>query len=252
MYRVATATTAALLIGSLTLWSTVSEAVPPQLEAARGLVRAKAEAVIGTELVASIQGLPYREGDRFTKGDPLVKFDCDRYEAELAAVHAEQRAAERKLKSNTELRRHKAIGASELEISQAKVEEIEARAAALAVRTKQCVIAAPFDGRVIKLHAHEHEMPGANSPLIKIVDDSLLEIDLIVPSRWLVWMKSGIAFKFSVDETQKTYEGVVMRIGAAVDPISQTIALKGVFRNDVEGVLPGMSGSAVFAAPGGS
>lgn len=252
MYRVATGTTAAVLLGSLTLWSTGSNAVAPQLEAARGLVRAHAEAEIASELVASIQGLPYREGDRFTKGDTLITFDCNRYAAELAAVRAEQRAAERTFQSNTELQRHKAIGASDLAISEAKVDEIKARGDALTVRTKQCVISAPFDGRVVKLHAHEHEMPGANTPLIKIVDDSILEIDLIVPSRWLVWLKSGISFKFSVDETQKTYDGVVMRLGAVVDPISQTIALKAAFRNEIDGVLPGMSGSAVFSAPGGS
>jgi membrane fusion protein, multidrug efflux system len=39
----------------------------------------------------------------------------------------------------------------------------------------------------------------------------------------------------------------VTRIGAAVDPISQTIKLAGMFKRHEFSILPGMSGTAQFA-----
>ena len=47
----------------------------------RGVVRARAEAVIATDLNARIVALPFRKGDRFKKGDTLVEFDCRRYKS---------------------------------------------------------------------------------------------------------------------------------------------------------------------------
>ncbi len=221
-------------------------------ETPRGLVRARAEAKIAAELVARIDKLPFRIGDRFAKGDALVVFDCRRYNAELKAVLAEMKSADRTLKANLELKRHKAIGGNEVEISRAKLEEVTARSEALKVRVGQCTINAPYNGRIVEVFSHEHEMPTANSPLVKIVDDSVLEIDLIVPSRWLVWIKPGATFDFAIDETQSKYPARVSSIAAVVDPISQTVALKANFEVPVPKVLPGMSGSAVFPGPDGS
>ena len=93
-------------------------------------------------------------------------------------------------------------------------------------------------------------MPQANAPLIKIVDDSRLEIDLIVPSKWMGWMTVGAKFEFKVDETGQTLEGEVIRTGAIVDPVSQTVDATGVLTVRPENVLPGMSGSARFPRPG--
>ncbi len=221
-------------------------------ETPRGLVKATAEAKIAAELVARIDKLPFREGDRFNKGDALVVFDCRRYDADLKAIKAELRGAERVLNANLELKRHNAVGNNELEISRAKVEEIGARVEALEVRTDQCRITAPFSGHVVELFSQEHEMPTANAPLISIVDSGPLELNLILPSRWLNWLKPGTKFEFAVDETRKTYEASVTRIAAVVDPISQTVAVNAVFDTPTHGVLPGMSGSAVFNGPDGS
>lgn len=221
-------------------------------ETPRGLVRPRAEAKIAAELVARIDKLPFREGEYFKKGDALVVFDCRRYDAELKGVKAELRGADRTLKANLELKRRKAIGNNELEISRSKVDEISARAEALEVRTGQCKITAPYSGRVVELFIHEHEMPSANSPLIKIVDDGALDVELIVPSRWLVWLQRGTTFNFTVDETQESYKAHVAIIAAMVDPISQTVSVKAKFDIATPGVLPGMSGTAAFNRPDGS
>ncbi|MCH9809016.1 MAG: efflux RND transporter periplasmic adaptor subunit [Alphaproteobacteria bacterium] len=222
-----------------------NQSLETQLEP-RGVVSSRSKAVIASELVARLKSIPFTDGDHFQKGDTLLEFDCRRYRAELDAALAEQRAAHLNVRENSALRRHKAVGANELEISRAKFAQAKAAALAIGVRMSQCKILAPFSGRIIEKLVNEFEIPKANEPLLRIIDHRNLEIELIIPSQWLSWLNTNHEFSFIVDETQNAYSAKVHSISAAVDPISQTIRVKGEFLSPPDKVLPGMSGTARF------
>jgi hypothetical protein len=93
---------------------------------------------------------------------------------------------------------------------------------------------------------NEHENVFPNDQLISLLDDSLLEIELILPSKSLAWLKVGMRFEYAIDETGLRYPAVVQDIGANVDPASQTVKVKGLFRTQPNHVLAGMSGVASF------
>jgi membrane fusion protein, multidrug efflux system len=73
----------------------------------------------------------------------------------------------------------------------------------------------------------------------------------VVPSQWVRWLTIDAQLSFTVDETGAAYPGRVKRIGASVDPISQTIKIAAVFDQATSTVLSGMSGTAEFTKPGG-
>lgn len=217
----------------------------------RGVVRSLRQATISTELAAIIAKVGFREGERFAKGDVLVAFDCRRHRAELAsaeAVHQEMKIA---VESNAFLEKRNAASRQDVEIAKARAAKAAAEAEALRVRLDQCNIIAPFDGRVAELAINEHEMSAAGKAMLSIIEEGELEIDLILPSDWLVWLRTGAEFAFAIDETQQAYPASIIRIGATVDSISQTIKVTGRFTAARAGVLPGMSGSARFQTPGG-
>lgn len=217
---------------------------------ARGVVKALGEATIAVDFTARIGKLPFRDGERFQKGDLLIGFECQRYQAEVAAGSAALNAAELQHANNLRLKKHGAIGGHEVNMSEAQVAKVGAEVEALKARTAQCEITAPFNGRVIERFAQAYESPAASQPLLRIVDDSQLELELIVPSNWLGWLKQGDSFSFKVDETGETATAEVIRLGAVVDPVSQTIRIYGAFSQPTQSVLPGMSGTAVFQTPG--
>ena len=217
----------------------------------RGIVKAEAQAMISSELVAKVEKLPFKEGQQFQKGDIILKFDCRRYLADLRAAEAEVETARVKVKTNTALKRHNAVGAEELEISIAKLNQARAAKEALSVKTDQCIIQAPFSGHVVERKIHEYEMPEAGAPLLKIVKDGNLELDLIVPSNWLVWLRSNQTFSFKVDEIGSVLTARVLHIGAVVDPISKTAIVSARLIDATTAVRPGMSGTATFAPPNG-
>lgn len=233
------------LVASLMPVAAMAQQIQPA-SIIRGVVQPVNHASISTELVSLVADVPFREGERFQKGDLLIAFNCARQLAELQAAKAASRAALIDWKNKRELLDYKAIGANEVKLAEAGFAEARARADALKIQTDHCSILAPFEGRIVERAINPHEMPANNEPLLRIISDTQLELDLIVPSTWLVWLKPGQTFDFSIDETGKTHLASVSQISAAVDPVSQTIKIKGVFERPESSVLSGMSGTATF------
>ncbi len=215
--------------------------------APRGVVVSRHEATLSSEIVARLLKISVREGDRFAKGDLLFEHDCRVEAAELEAARAEAKSAQLKLQENRELRRFRAAGATELALAAAAFEAAQAKARAIEIRQAQCRFTAPFSGRVVERMANTYETPQANAPLMRIISDRDLEIELVVPSEWLVWLAPGLAFDFQLDETGRNYRARVDNLGAAVDPVSQTVKVKGTFLSATDGILAGMSGSAALS-----
>lgn len=216
---------------------------------ARGVVRPINQATIATDLQARVSAVTIKEGGHFRSGDLLVEFDCRRYRAEMASSEAQRREAELALDNNLVLNQHRAIGKHEVEISRARLDRASGDMEALKARVDDCQLRAPFDGRVADLNIHVHEIPTSGKPFITLINDRDLEIELIIPSAWLVWLHEGTTFDFRVDELRRSLPAHVLRIGAAVDPVSQTIKVIGKFSTeaDLSGVLAGMSGAAEFS-----
>ena len=220
-------------------------------ETLRGIVKSVNEAMIGTDLSFPIASLPYREGQRFSKGDILVAFDCGDLAAQVKSAEAMLRAETITQENNARLARSKAVGAFEVELSRAKTDQAAAELEAYKSKMSRCIVRAPYNGRIAFMRAHEHEIPEPNQPLMQIVSEGDLEIEALLPSTWLRWLKPGSKFAIAIDETGEKKQATVTRIAAIVDPVSQTVKITGRFSEATEGVLPGMSGPTQFeAVPG--
>ena len=216
---------------------------------ARGVVTPNAEVTLGAGVAARIEALPYKDGQSFKKGEKLVSFDCARQLADLRGAKAGLGKATSFYQGKKRLKARGAAGAQEVRDAAADVATAKANVDALSEVISFCTIKAPFNGRVVERHAEPHEIPAANAPVLTVVDDSTLELDLIVPSRWLRWVSTGTEFEFDVDELGQKFKAKVARLGAKVDAVSQTIKLTGVFVTRPGAVLAGMSGTARFAPP---
>lgn len=215
-------------------------------EPVRGVVKSGKEAVVSVEFNARVISTPVKAGEAFSEGDTLVEFDCEALNAERNAARAAYGAARSVHKNNLELQKYGAIGELEVGVSEAEMQQALASAEAIKARTKDCVISAPFSGRVAELAINTFETPGVNQPLMKIVGSNDLELRLIVPSNWLSWLKIGESFSFQVDETGQQHVAQVTQVGAEVDAVSRTVPITAKFEAHPSTVLPGMSGTAVF------
>lgn len=212
----------------------------------RGLIKPVEKAIISSEIAAKIKDLPFKSGDRFKKGDLLVGFDCSFYRADLTSTDAAYKSKQHIYKNNKELLALNAISDIDVSISESEMQMARADRTMKAIRVNQCQIKAPYSGRVIEVAINEHESVPADKEILSILNDRDLEIELIVPSNWLNWLKEGESFSFIIDETGKTLSANVAKVAAVVDPVSQTIKLIGKFDDEMDDVLSGMSGTAQF------
>ena len=216
--------------------------------ALRGIVKASTQAVLHSQIQGRISQMPVKEGQRFEKGAALVEIDCDKYRAELAGALAEHEAKDKTFRNNRELTKLNAVSTLELEISEAEAKKAAASIRLAEINVRSCHIAAPFSGRVVAVMVNEHENVFPNDKLISLLDDTSLEIELVLPSSTLSWLKRKSTFTFTVDETRREYVAKVKEIGANVDPASQTIKVIGAFGAIPADVLAGMSGTAQFSS----
>ena len=233
------------LVAALALAASPAAAQEP----VRGLVRAVYDAWISTELNAQIVKIQRREGEAFKRNEVLIAFDCDKYETEHRAARAEQEFTRVVLDNSIALDRRGAIGRFEVAQNRAKHDKAKAQAETLAARVRQCTIEAPFDGRVAEMKARAFELSTPNQPLMRLVNTDELEIELIVPSAWLTWLKPGFGFSLRIDETGGEHAATVQRIAAAVDSVSQTVKVVATLVNRTPDILPGMSLTADLKKP---
>nr|WP_241017226.1 efflux RND transporter periplasmic adaptor subunit [Paraburkholderia sp. Ac-20342] len=203
---------------------------------------------ISSEISAKIASLPFRDGDAFRAGQTLVSLDCSLYSAQLRKAQADADGARELLSVNQKLVALHSVGELEVQQAAAKQKASAADVAYMQATVHKCTIAAPFDGRVSKRSAAPQQFAEAGKPLLTIVDTSHLELKMIVPSKWLLWLKPGHALNVQVDEVGRSYPAKVARIGARVDPVTQTVDVTGALTGSAPELLPGMSGWATFAA----
>lgn len=201
---------------------------------------------ISSEMAGRIAELPLREGDAFREGAVLVRFGCAGQEAELVRARATFDKKKRVHEVNTRLNRMQSISQLELDVSAAEVAEAAAAVQIAQAVVARCTIVAPWSGRVAELHARRYQSVGEGQALLDVLDDRTLEIEMIVPSTSLAWLKPGYRFALAVDETGRQYEAELDRLGARVDPVSQSIKVYGRLLAAAPDLLAGMSGRVVL------
>lgn len=205
---------------------------------------------LSAEIGAKVSRLPVAEGGRFAAGQTLVAFDCSLQQAQLNKARAALGSADKTWSANKRLNELNSVGRVELDVSEAEVAKAKAEVAANAAVIGKCSLAAPFAGRIAEQRVREQQYVQPGQALLEIIDDSQLELEFIVPSKWLVWLKSGHGFPVAIDETGKSYPAKVQRIGARVDPVSQSVKLSATIDGKFPELVAGMSGRVLMAPPG--
>lgn len=204
---------------------------------------------IAAEIGAKINRLPITEGSAFKAGQLLVSFDCALPQAQLQKAQAELDAAIQTQQSNQRLVELNSIGQLELDLSRAAVGKAKADVGANQAVLSKCAVIAPYSGRVAEQKVREQQYVQPGQALLDIIDDSVLELEFLVPSRWLNWLRVGTKFNVQIDETGKAYPAKFIRIGARVDPVSQSIKVAAAIDGRFSELVAGMSGRVVINTP---
>jgi RND family efflux transporter MFP subunit len=238
---------------ALQLPAAAQQPIPHDGAAVPQVIRAqlvpRAYTTLSSETAARIDKISHRAGEHFQKGETLVEFDCVTQRAQVAKARAMLKAVEKTYAINRRLFDMKSLSGLELEVSAAEIDKAKADLAIADAMHSKCTVEAPFAGVVVDQKARESQYTTPGQPLLEIVDDHSLELEFIVPSAWLRWLKTGLIFSVAVDETGRTYHAHVELLGGRVDPVSESIKITGAIDGDARDLMPGMSGRVLMPPP---
>ncbi len=212
-------------------------------------VVARLDALIGAPMAGRLNEFPLRDGDRFQSGQVIARFFCAQIEGVVARSKATLSKKQRQLDISAKLRQLGTNNTAEYQLAVSEVAEAQADLVIAEANAESCVVHAPFAGRVGNVVARNFEWVAAGAPLLELVSEQELELELILPSRWLAWLHEGTVFTAHIQETGKSYPATLIRLSGKVDSVSQSVKAYGRISGVVTGLLPGMSGQAELSPP---
>jgi RND family efflux transporter MFP subunit len=145
-----------------------------------------------------------------------------------------------------------------LEVSEGRyqdaIEEIRNREAVLAQRQSEVALArqaledtvlrAPIDGAVRERQVTVGEYRTAGTPVLTVVQTDPLRLRVAVPERAASSLRTGQPVRVRVEGDAATYEGRLVRIGAAIEEANRTLPVEAAVSNRGGALRPGMFAAA--------
>lgn len=243
-------TALALSLALPTQGALAQQVVAERSEAGSERVRARVvpldEARLSAATEALVEQIHVHEGERFERGDLLVSLNCRVTEARLAEARVELESAKKNRTARERLAETRSVGALELELARISVRQVQASMETIQAELDRCRIVAPFDGIVSKVHFNEAEFVRMGEPLIEVLNDTRLEAEFLVPSRWLPRLAVGDRLEIDADELNRPIAGSIKRLGVTVNPVSRSLLVVAELSDVQDGVRVGTSGSVRF------
>ena len=174
------------------------------------------------EMGGSITDIHVRGGQRVKAGDLLLSVDNAMILASLAGVKSQLALAEALYIKQSSLW-EKGIG-SEVQFLQAKTNQasLQAQLNSVNEQLQMTEMVAPFAGTVeeVMANAGEFAMPG--QPLIRLVSQSGLRLDLHVPESYISKLHVNNLAVMHFDALGKVIEGRISQVGGFINPGSRT------------------------------
>jgi membrane fusion protein, multidrug efflux system len=202
-----------------------------------GTLRAIREAEIVATQLAIIRTMDVEEGDAVEQGQALARLDGRDLKLQAAAAGLTLENLEREL-GRLESVTREAIALEEVEKQRYAVEEARAAAKLTRHQATQTTVRAPFAGTVVQRYVDQGNLATTSTPLLRIADLSILELQLHVPERDAASVKVGTSVEIElVDHTRFAAE--VFRKAPVVDELTGTVKLTVHAQSYPEVAMPG-------------
>jgi membrane fusion protein (multidrug efflux system) len=216
-----------------------------------GSVSAAQGVTVSPEIAGMVSEIDFESGATVQKGDLLVKLDTSSEEAQLRALEAQAKLARLNAERNRQLRADKTVSQSEVDASEAALEQAEGNADNLRAIIAKKHIRAPFSGKLgIRLvNLGESLNPGQG--IVSLQALAPVYVDFSLPEQELARLQTGLTVRASSDAYPgQTFEGTLTAINPDLDTVTRSLRVRAAFANTNELLRPGMFVRAAVELPG--
>lgn len=207
-----------------------------------GSLAANETATIRPEMSGLIHEIHFREGQRVSKGDLLVKIDDAELQAQLAQGKARFELAKLNLARAENLRATQSNTQADVDRARSEFSAAQADLDLLKVRLARTEIRAPFDGVVEARTLSAGDYVTNQSVLTTINDLSRMKVEFQVPERYLAKVRRGTPFsvKSTTVETATAVDGEVYFVNSVINRETRSSEVKGFLTSPPPALKAGM------------
>jgi membrane fusion protein (multidrug efflux system) len=208
---------------------------------ALGTLRANESVALTASVTETLTLLHFDDGDRVEQGAILAEMTSAEEHALLEEAKALVAEAERQYRRVKSLEAQGTAARSLLDERRRQWQTAQARLIAIESRLSDRLIKAPFAGVVGLRNISVGALVEPGDLITTLDDDSLMKLDLGVPSVFLAALSPGMPI---VSTTQaygeKVFEGVVKSIDSRIDPVTRSVQVRTLIPNSERLLKPGM------------
>ena len=225
-----------------------------------GTVNAEREAAISARLIARVQQILVRPGQRVKQGDALAMLDSRDLESRFAQAEdglTGSRARLREAKANYDRMKDVQAGAvsraqldralAAFESAQSEEESARKRVEEARVALSHATIEAPFDAVVIDRFVEPGDLASPGRPLLELYDPRRMRLEAWVRESIAIRLKAGDGVRVRLDAFDETIEGKVEEIVPQAEAGSRSFLVK-VSLPARDNLYPGMFGRLLLPA----
>ncbi|MCC7325210.1 MAG: efflux RND transporter periplasmic adaptor subunit [Burkholderiales bacterium] len=219
----------------------VVAAAMPQIITAVGSLRSDESVTLRPETAGRISAITFKEGQRVTKGTPLVKLDAAIPQAEYQQARANLTLARSKFDRAVDLANRNYISGQAKDEAENNFKVAQAAVALAEAKLAKTDIRAPFSG-IIGLRSvsiGDYVKEGADLVNLEAIDP--LKVDFRIPETFLRMVQAGQSLEVSLDALPgKTFDGRVIAINPLIDAAGRSVVIRAQVRNQDTTLRPGM------------
>lgn len=206
---------------------------------ATGNIIAMEEVELRSEVSGKVIKIAFKEGSHVKKGDLLVKINDSELKAQLEKAQSKSKLVEEKEFRQRQLRERSLISQEVYDEVKNELNSIRADMELLHAQLQKTEIRASYNGVVGLRYVSEGSYISPQTLIARLQDIGSVKIDFSIPEKYAPMVQKGNKVRFSVEGSSKQHEGTVYAIEPKIDPVTRTLRLRALARNEREAILPG-------------
>ena len=230
-----------------------------------GSLRAPRRSMLSATVAGQVEAVLVELGDQVTAKQAVVQLDSALAQRALASLQADVQRADVELAEAERLAEEgRAVGASgglsasiiasreaAVRVAKAEVAALTQQAGQQAEILRRHSIRAPYDGVIVSRQIEAGEWAAAGTPMLELLDQSSLELDVLLPQQYAGQVQAGQTVAVLPDAfADIELPGEIRAVVPAADATSRAVRVRINVAPADGRVLPGMSATVGFRFDG--
>jgi len=213
----------------------------PQALTAVGSLRSDETVIVRPEIAGRVATIHFREGERVTKGDVILKLDESVQRADSDRARANLTLSKSKFERAEDLRTKGFISSQAKDEAENNFRVAQSDAELTEAKLQKMTIRAPFSGTVGLRMVSVGDYVKEGQDIVNLEALDPLKVDFRVPEIFLTQVKDRQSLQITLDALpDKAYDGQVFAINPLIDANGRSIVIRAQVPNKDGRLRPGM------------